>query len=160
MNMNLLPGESEKRQSESEHAEMTECYLDIRFRVAAAMSEWPSEFVILSAYATTGQTWPEERNAAADRRLEAELRARQGWTLRVVGYSPSTGHAEPSWATSMSFEEAIEVGRQFEQDAIFHVRGDILSVAYCDDRRGLVPVGSFQSRVDRGDNRPDIVSES
>jgi len=110
--------------------------------------------VILSAYATTGATWPAERNRAADRALEAELREEWGggFLARVTGFSPSTGHAEPSWATDVPFEAARELGVRYHQDALYVVDGDTLSVAHCDpDRgRGRVRVGSFRERLVRG----------
>ena len=86
-------------------------YSETRFRLTGELAERPNEFVILSAYATTGHTWLAQQNVIADRRLEAELRTRGGWLLRIEGYSPSTGHAEPSWATGMTLKEALEVGR-------------------------------------------------
>ena len=40
--------------------------------------EWPEEFVILSAYATTGQTWTHEQNRTADRQPKPKC-ALGGW---------------------------------------------------------------------------------
>ncbi|MBA2293221.1 MAG: hypothetical protein H0W15_12285 [Gemmatimonadales bacterium] len=45
-------------------------YFDVRFRAESPVAEWPAEFVIVTGYATTGEEWPEERNAEADERLE------------------------------------------------------------------------------------------
>jgi len=134
-------------------------YSETRFRLTGELAERPNEFVILSAYATTGHTWLAQQNVIADRRLEAELRTRGGWLLRIEGYSPSTGHAEPSWATGMTLKEALEVGRRFEQDAIFYVRDDVVSVAFCDERRGVVIVGSFQDRLDHGEHKRESARE-
>ncbi len=130
------------------HLEMLGVYMETRFRAERPCVYWPKEFVILSAYATTGQTWSEERNMAADRRLEAELRARGTWFLRIEGYSPSSGHCEPSWATTMPLEAAVQIGRRFEQDAIFYVHDETLSLVYCDGRRASQAVGLFLSRLD------------
>jgi hypothetical protein len=127
---------------------MNPVYFETRFRTDALPTAWPEEFAILSAYASTGESWTQARNEAADRELAAVLAARGGWHVRIVGYSPTTGHAEPSWATEMSFDEACDLGLRFLQDAIFHVKGNVLSVSYCDDRRSLVPVGRFSARVD------------
>lgn len=127
---------------------MNPVYLETRFRYDGEAPPLPEEFVILSAYATTGETWSALQNAAADRSLEAELRARGGWLLRLIGYSPTTGHAEPSWATALPLDEACNIGRRYRQDAIYHVRGDLLSVTYCDARRALVAVGLFRDRLD------------
>lgn len=127
---------------------MNPVYLETRFRSDGSASAVPEEFVILSAYATTGETWSAAKNEAADRSLEAELRARGGWLLRLIGYSPTTGHAEPSWATALPLEQACDLGLRYRQDAIYHVKQDLLSVTYCDSRRTLVAVGSFLDRLD------------
>lgn len=125
-------------------------YFEVRFRAPAPVGEWPPEFVILSAHATTGESWPTDVNERADRRLETELRARvgEGGLWRVTGYSPTTGHAEPSWAVTLPFDEACDIGLRFRQDALYLVHGDTLYVSHCEEPREAVPVGSFRARLD------------
>jgi hypothetical protein len=127
---------------------MHPAYFETRFRPSEPVSDWPAEFVILSAYATTGQAWTPQENEAADHRLEMELRERGGFLARVTGYSPASGHAEPSWASDVALEEARKIGERFRQDAIYHVRNDDLSVTRCTQQSPLVHVGSFRSRLD------------
>ena len=122
-------------------------YLTIAFRTIQDVLEWPAEFVIISAYATTGETWSEERNLEADQRLQAELLRRGYSPIRITGYSPDTGHAEPSWAVEMPLEEAQGLGRDFLQDAIFAVRQDELLVSRCSHPRELIPVGRYRERI-------------
>lgn len=130
-------------------------YFETHFRVGFATSDesWMAEFSIISAYATTGERWSDEQNGVADQKLEEELRRRAVWLRRVVGYSPMSSHAEPSWAAAVPFEEACKLGLQFKQDAIYHVMGDALSVSYCDDRRQLVTVGGFRDRLHVSEER-------
>ena len=122
-------------------------YFEARFEASCAVSGWPAAFAIITAYATTGETWSKEENRAADARLASELQARGVWRVRLTGYSPRTGHAEPGWAAALPFEAACDLGRQFRQDAIYYVTGDELFVSYCDTRRGLTPVGRFRERL-------------
>ncbi|WP_164104382.1 hypothetical protein [Candidatus Laterigemmans baculatus] len=64
---------------------MHPAYFETRFRIDTMPDEWPAQFVILSAWATTGQSWTQEANEAADRRL-ARLLADSGlWHLRITG---------------------------------------------------------------------------
>ena len=126
---------------------MHHAYLETHFISRDGLDGWPQQFVILTAYATTGETWTDEENEAADHRLESELRGTGGWKRRVTGYSPTTPHCEPGWAVAMDWEEACDVGVRFLQDAIYVIRGDALAVTYCDGRRELVPVGSFMDRL-------------
>lgn len=130
-------------------------YFEARFRTPEHVARWPDRFAIISAHATTGSSWTDEANEEADRRLAAALRERSAragasgaWLQRITGYSPTTGHAEPSWAAPLPFDEACDLGRAFRQDAVYFVRGDELFVSHCDERRALVPVGSFRARLD------------
>lgn len=127
---------------------MRPVYFETRFRINGPIPAWPVEFVIITAYATTGETWTSEQNQTADRRLESELKARGGQIARLIGYSPRSGHAEPSWAVKMPFDEACDLGVRYRQEAIYFVRDDDLSVSFCDSRKALVRVGSFRERLD------------
>ncbi len=123
-------------------------YFAVRFRLAADFADWPAAFAVVTAYATTGETWEQKRNDAADRALADELSAQGGFMRRIVGYSPTTDHAEPGFAAELSFDAACDLGRRYLQDAVYYVRGDALFVSFVDARRGLVPVGSFRERLD------------
>jgi hypothetical protein len=127
---------------------MNPAYFETRFRTTKPITGWPAEFVIISAFATTGETWTSQENENADRRLSSELVEDGVWLRRVTGYSPTTGHAESSWAVELPLDEARILGLRFHQDAIYHVRDGRLSVTHCDARRELVYVGSFRSRLD------------
>ena len=128
---------------------MNPAYFETHFRIAAgtAPDAWPIEFAIISAYATTGEHWSVDQNQTADRMLETEIRNRSVWLRRIVGYSPVSGHAEPSWAVELPCDDARQLGRCFKQDAIYYVRGDELFVTRCDDGSQLVPVGGFRGRL-------------
>ena len=126
---------------------MHPAYFETRFRVEAMPGDWPASFVILSAWATTGQSWTAQANESADRRLAQRLAQRGLWRLRITGYSPTTGHAEPGWAFTMGLEEACDLGQRFQQDALYWVDHDRLSVTHCDHRRGLLPIGPFRQRL-------------
>ena len=131
---------------------MNPLFLETHFKTSAsATSDWPAQFSIITAYATTGETWTPAENDAADQRLEAQLRARGGFLRRITGYSPTVDHSEPGWAVDMGWEEACEVGVEFKQEGVYAVTGDDLWVTYCDaPRRGLVRVGPFRARVTVG----------
>jgi hypothetical protein len=80
--------------------------------------------------------------------LIVELRMQGSWFVRIFGYSPKSGHAEPSWAVELPLDEGCNIGQRFLQDAIYHVKNDELSVTRCNERVALVRVGSFRSRLD------------
>ena len=122
-------------------------YFEVQFSVPAPVHDWPEKFAILSGYATTGEVWTDDRNAAADRALGETIFVIGVWRERITGFFEDTGHSEPGWAAELDLEAACDLGLKFLQDAIYYVQGDALSVSYCDDRRALVPVGSFRERI-------------
>ena len=134
---------------------MQPAYFESRFRIASLPTEWPARFAILSAWATTGQTWTFEANGSADRNLSVRLAAAGLGHGRLTGYSPATAHAEPSWACALAWDEACDWGQEFRQDSICSVGGDDLSVSHCDDRHRLLPVGRFRQRLDWDLERKD-----
>jgi hypothetical protein len=60
-------------------------YATTRFRVTSLPARWPAEFVIITAYAPTGQKWSDADNTAADQKLAAELASLDLWCLRITG---------------------------------------------------------------------------
>ncbi|MEY5032980.1 MAG: hypothetical protein RL354_2011, partial [Planctomycetota bacterium] len=120
----------------------------VRFRGEVAGSDMPEQFVIVTAYATTGENWTDMRNAAANERLRCELEQRAKWMREVTGYSPCDGHAEPGWAVDLGELEALALGRAFLQDAIFVVRQGELFVLSCAEDGEERSLGQFLARVD------------
>lgn len=130
-----------------ESTDLHPAYFTIAFRTEVPVLEWPAAFVIISAFATTGETWSAERNAAADERLHAELLRRGCRPIRITGYDPVSGHAEPSWAAELPLDEALELGRDYLQDAIFSVRQDVLSVVRCNPPNEQATMGTYRERI-------------
>lgn len=123
-------------------------YFDVRFQCAEEPEEWPSQFAVITAFATTGETWSVEENLNADWRLEELLRTKSEFIRRLTGYSPKTGHAEPGWAAEVSFEDACDIGMRFKQDALYFVKDAELFVSHCDSRRTPLFIDSFLKRLD------------
>jgi hypothetical protein len=127
---------------------MHDVYLKTHFKTQPG-DDWtgrPNVFAIITAWPTTGETWPQERIDAADKDLEMELRAQSAWVRRLTGYDPDSNHAEPGWAAAIDFDTACDVGARFEQVAIYFVEDDTLYVAECDARRREI-VASFAERL-------------
>ncbi len=135
---------------------MQAAYAETHFQQAEHGGDWPEEFAIITAYATTGEKWTAAENDAADRALEADLKMKSSWVRRITGYSPSTGHGEPGWAVTLSFEAACKVGVQYKQDAIYFVKNDTLSVSFCDARKKQVEIGPFRPRVHTSASHPIV----
>lgn len=127
---------------------MNTIYFETHFRTEEPIENWPAEFTIITAYATTGENWPTDRNELADSRLQSELIRRNVWHRRITGFNPDSGHAEPGWAAALTFEDACQLGEDFLQDAIYFVSNGLLAVSKCkEESRRLVSVGHFTERV-------------
>jgi len=135
---------------------MHPAYSETHFASAEPVTDWPDEFAIITAYASTGERWTAEQNAAADAALAVALRKESGWLQRVTGYSPTTLHAEPGWAVALPFESACDIGSHFKQDAIYIVRNGTLFVSHCDHRRQLVELGPFLPRLHHSPQVPVV----
>jgi hypothetical protein len=122
-------------------------YFNTRFRVTDPTPAWPDSFVIITAYATTGEQWSDEENARADEALRRRLFELAGWVSRVTGYDPATGHSEPGWAVELDEATGVGLGQEFRQDAIYRVESDQLTVVSCAGK-GVAGVGRFRERVD------------
>lgn len=126
---------------------MNSIYLESHFYFDAWLPQLPDEFAIITAYATTGETWTTEENSTADGALADDLARSGKWYMRITGYSPATGHAEPGWAVEMGVSDACDLGLRYLQDAIYFVSGDELWVSLCGEPRGRALVGGFRERI-------------
>ncbi len=122
-------------------------YFQTIFLTPEKAAVWPENFAILTAYATTGEVWSDERNHEADQRLHQQFLALGLSPIRIIGSSPDRGHQEPSWAVKINRFQALTLGREFLQDAIYWVEGNQLSVISCHGHGKPVPVGTFRARL-------------
>jgi hypothetical protein len=110
-------------------------------------ADWPASFVIVNAWATTGETWTAERNQAADEALRQALERVGLRHHRVTGASADLAHQEPSWAVDMSKESADELADHFLQVAFFAVEQGTLFVVPTGALEAAVPLGPWSDRL-------------
>lgn len=129
-------------------------YFDVRFRIPMAEVSlvWPPQFVILTAWATTGEVWTDERNREADSSLRRWCAAGGLSYRRITGYSQEISHAEPGWAITMDVSVACRLGCRFRQRALYQVQDDSLWVITCAEPSRRQYVGSFRSRLAGGNS--------
>ena len=66
--------------------------------------------------------------------------------LNVIGSSPDQSHQEPSFALTCSIKEAIQMGKEFEQRAVFYVREGMLNLIECSSEK-CEEMGNFEDRL-------------
>jgi len=96
-------------------------------------ADWPKDFAILTAYATTGETWTPEQNVEADRKLETELRQGGHRIHRISGYSKDHKTHEEGWAVVMDLKPAWGLAVKYKQVALFYYKNDELLLVYSKD---------------------------
>lgn len=117
-----------------------------RFRATAPPDGWPPRFAILTACNPGGRVQGAAANAEAERRFVAELDRRRLWHWPILGGSPDFSHKEESYAIETDAATAVELGRQFAQEAIFWVEGDLLWLISCEsDEREKI--GAWRERI-------------
>lgn len=124
-------------------------YFETRFYIEKPQRELLDPAIILSAFATTGQRWPEQANRTADealQRLLANLPHRE--LTRLIGYSPYDGHGEPSWHLDCDLSTGCRIGREFYQDALYVVEQGELYVVLCNVPEHRAHVGRLSERLD------------
>lgn len=92
---------------------------------------WPERFVIITACnpRSGGDRGSDAKAHAALRKTLSRLGC---WKHRVDGASPDWQHREIGFAAAgLDLEKALELGRQFEQNAIFVVEANQLRVVGC-----------------------------
>jgi len=122
-----------------------EAYKSTVFEYHDFPKDWPKDFAILTAYATTGETWTDEQNKDADQKLEAELR-KGGYRIhRISGYSKDLKTHEEGWAVVMDLKTAWDLAIKYKQVALFYYENDELLLVYalgysrCDEAVVKVP---------------------
>ena len=114
---------------------MNPLYATALFQTTTPPSDWPRAFAILTACNPRGQTEEMGRNAEHDGRLLVQLQTLRCWHWRVIGGSPDFQHAEPGFAVALPLDDALAIGRTFEQEAIFWIEKDELKSFPAAERR-------------------------
>jgi hypothetical protein len=104
---------------------------------------------VMTAHNPGGRIAPAADNVAAEARLAAELGRRGLVWWPADGGDPSWTHVEPGAAVvGLSEDEALALGAQFEQDAIFVLTPVSRQVLGCADRR-IAATGWSSERAHR-----------
>jgi type I restriction system adenine methylase HsdM len=121
-------------------------YFETCFELEGDPADLPASYGIVTAYATTGETWTDAQNVEADTLLAAALDRKGIAKWRITGYSPRTGHAEPGWAIPVDPEELVALGKEYLQHAVYHVKDGFLSVRLCESDHKAT-IGAIAERM-------------
>ena len=120
-------------------------FLQAVFHGVKPMGGWPDEFVIVTACNPRGEIVDAERNEFLDRELSTLLEVKGLVHCRVTGGSSDGSHLEPGYLVECDGEVGLELGRRFDQMAIYGVVDGELYLIDCKDGKET-PVAKWASR--------------
>jgi Protein of unknown function (DUF3293) len=92
----------------------------------------PTDFWVITAYNPDGKDADPADNIAADYRLREEIESLGLVPFRLIGRSPDSSHAEPGWGFPCDEAIALEIGRRYRQEAVFHFTADCIDLVDCE----------------------------
>jgi len=104
-------------------------------------------FIIITAWNPRSAILSIEENRTKNQLLLTDLQGYE-WTLGIVGDESFTW-CEESYAVALELEQAINLARKFEQNAIYRVSGNRLFLHSCLEDHQQECLGEFQSRIVR-----------
>jgi len=107
---------------------------------------WPNNFAIITAHNPMDQKLTDSENIRRNQQL-AEW-AEPKIYIKLIGSSPDRTHQEASFALKCSLNEAIKIGKQFNQRAIFYIRGEKLELVECRSGKSKI-LGKFSERLEK-----------
>jgi hypothetical protein len=114
---------------------------------------WPEKFAVITACnpMSSGERHDDD---AAKIRLRKRI-SRGGYKRHLVtGASPDWSHHEAGFAVwNLSLEEAVAIGREFQQTAVFWVEGGRIEVVSCECGERKI-VGLWEERVRLWSDKP------
>jgi hypothetical protein len=106
---------------------------------------WPEKFAVITA-CNPMSSGERHDDAAAMTRLRKNLSRRGLKRHKVTGASPDWCHQEAGFAVwDVSLQEALEIGREFQQWAVFWVEGGRIEVVSCESGERAF-VGMWEAR--------------
>ncbi|MDA0725135.1 MAG: DUF3293 domain-containing protein [Verrucomicrobia bacterium] len=126
-------------------ADERSAFLQAVFNGVEPMGGWPEGFVIVTACNPLGAIVDAKRNESLDRELSAILKGKGLAHCRMTGGSPDGSHREPGYLVECDAQVGLELGRKFEQVAIYEVVDGELYLVDCQDGK-QTPVAKWASR--------------
>lgn len=120
---------------------MKEEYTQTQFTIGLVESPIPLHFFIVTGHNPFGRVAPDEENGEMNEILRQQL-ANAGWMFfGVTGHCED--HAEDGYGIVCSREDAILLGQEFQQDAIYEVLDDQVLLVDCKEEEEDVYVGRW-----------------
>ncbi len=107
-------------------------YLESVFWSEIRSETWPGAFAVLTAWNPHGEPAAPDENAIREKQLRSYCDEQGFMTWVIQGESPDGKYHESGVGVIVDLDTALVLGRMFEQEAIFWVENDELSVISCE----------------------------
>ena len=124
-----------------------ESYRQAHFLIKPAIKDLPDSFGIVTACNPDGEEVGSAENLRLDRELVSLLSSSAVKNFRVTGGSRDMTHAEPGYGCLVDRERIVDLGCEWNQEAVFWVEGDNLFLIPCATPQEFELIGSFRERV-------------
>lgn len=121
-------------------------YLRTVFESSLSVAELPAQLAVINAYNHDGTLCASGENQRRNQAFRHLLQNRAMRHWQVTGCSPDGSHREPGYGIQLRLEAAVELTRQFQQEAIFWIDNDELTLVSCGDVKA-VSLGSWTARL-------------
>ena len=118
---------------------MKEEYHQTQFVTEPKGASTPDHFFIITAHNPCGQAAPDQKNDENNALLLETIQASKWNCFPVTGQCED--HAEPGFGVECTRAEAIALGKQFRQDAIYEILNDEVILVDCQETEADEIVG-------------------
>lgn len=130
-------------------APIPEYYFHTQFVSEHKISHWPIHFAIIAEQADKPAI---DESPAASQDLKTYLNKHFSWVKALTEIDTDNRQRLPCFAVNAGWNEACAIGRYYQQEVIYYVSDNTLSVTFCDERRKPYVVDGFLQRflIDEG----------
>ena len=119
-------------------------YFNTIFLISKEPESWPDEFAIITAHNPMDLKLSDNENCLRNEKLLKRINSNV--FLELSGSSPDHSHQEASFAFISKIEEAVDIGKEFQQKAIYYVKVGNLSLVECSTGK-IEELGNFNDRL-------------
>ena len=119
-------------------------YFNTIFLISKEPESWPDEFAIITAHNPMDLKLSDNENCLRNEKLLKRINSNV--FLELSGSSPDHSHQEARFAFPSKIEEAVHIGKEFQQKAIYYVKVGNLSLVECSTGK-IEELGSFNDRL-------------
>ena len=122
-------------------------YFSTLFELRESIPELPKTFHIVTAFNPMDEVLSVNDNLIRNKKLKAEILNHNHTAWEIMAMSQDKNHQEASFLTDAPRQLSIVLAIEYNQRAIFQVKGDNLMIISCSPPNRNYPVDRFSKRL-------------